>query len=151
VDRPKFGRLFELLLRAEIATLPAGSRITLSATLSKGTQTGERQIEVQVRDNGPYLRMPSLWFDCNSSAPAAEPPLDYGSHLLACYFTVHHHGGQIAVRRAAGKGIIYTLRFPVIPTRVEPSQCEPELLKKPRLARWLWEQLFSPDRPVQAK
>src|SRR5947208_2267856 len=33
VDKPKFYRLFELLLKDEIASLPAGSRITLSASV----------------------------------------------------------------------------------------------------------------------
>src|SRR5438445_9307679 len=34
VDKPKFYRLFELLLKDELASLPAGSRVTLSARFS---------------------------------------------------------------------------------------------------------------------
>src|SRR5664280_2659822 len=37
VDKPKFCRLFELLLKDEMASLPAGSRVTLSATLLNGS------------------------------------------------------------------------------------------------------------------
>src|SRR6266480_2070974 len=38
VDKPKFYRLFELLLKDEIASLPAGSRIVLSATVLNGAR-----------------------------------------------------------------------------------------------------------------
>src|ERR1035437_5069165 len=36
VDKPKFHRLFELLLKDEVASLPEGSRITISAELNNG-------------------------------------------------------------------------------------------------------------------
>ena len=36
VDKPKFHRLFELLLKDELASLPAGSRVTLSAQALNG-------------------------------------------------------------------------------------------------------------------
>ena len=42
VDQSKFHRLFELLLRDEIVSLPAGSRITLSASLLTWRATGSR-------------------------------------------------------------------------------------------------------------
>src|SRR5207244_5695897 len=35
VDKPKFYRLFDLLLKDELASLPAGSRITLSAQIGR--------------------------------------------------------------------------------------------------------------------
>ena len=50
VDKPKFSRLFELLLKEELAMLPAGSRITLTAELSDGASP---EIVVQINDNGP--------------------------------------------------------------------------------------------------
>ena len=44
VDKPKFCRLFELLLKEELAMLPAGSRVTFSAELQNaGGQTGNRR------------------------------------------------------------------------------------------------------------
>jgi len=53
VDRPKFGRLFELLLQDELAMLPAGSRVTFSAELQNAGAKPE--IVVQISDNGPGL------------------------------------------------------------------------------------------------
>jgi len=49
VDRPKFDRLFDLLLKDELAMLPAGSSITLTAEVQG------RDIAVQLADNGPAL------------------------------------------------------------------------------------------------
>src|SRR6266700_2936983 len=42
VDKFKFYRLFELLLKDEIASLPAGSRITLSASLLNGARADKQ-------------------------------------------------------------------------------------------------------------
>src|SRR5438105_4311679 len=55
VDKPKFYRLFELLLKDEIASLPPGSRITLSATRLNNAPPGKDSIQVQLSDNGPGL------------------------------------------------------------------------------------------------
>src|SRR5947207_7920220 len=42
VDKPKFYRLFELLLKDEIASLPPGSRINLSASLLNGVRADKQ-------------------------------------------------------------------------------------------------------------
>src|SRR5437762_449482 len=55
VDKPKFYRLFELLLKDEIASLPAGSRITLSASLLNGAGADKQEIQIEVSDNGPGM------------------------------------------------------------------------------------------------
>src|SRR6266581_2695901 len=47
VDKPKFYRLFDLLLKDEIASLPAGSRITVSASLLNAARADNQQIQVQ--------------------------------------------------------------------------------------------------------
>src|SRR2546428_1797441 len=52
VDKPKFYRLFEFLLKDEIASLPAGSKVTLSATSLNSAPAGKDAIQVQVSDNG---------------------------------------------------------------------------------------------------
>src|SRR6266700_2909385 len=50
VHKPKFYRLFELLLKDELASLPAGSRITLSASLLNAAPADNQQIQVQHSD-----------------------------------------------------------------------------------------------------
>ena len=47
----------------------------------------------------------------------SDSPMEYGIHLMACYFIVHHHGGRIEARSEAGQGTTFTLRLPVNPTR----------------------------------
>src|SRR5690349_11609171 len=48
VDKPKFHRLFELLLKDEIASLPPGSIIRFSAELHNASQREKQQIRVQM-------------------------------------------------------------------------------------------------------
>jgi K+-sensing histidine kinase KdpD len=45
-------------------------------------------------------------------------PSEYGIHLMACFFIVHHHGGRIEAKSQPGRGTIFTLRLPLQPERV---------------------------------
>ncbi len=57
-DKPKFYRLFELLLKDELATLPAGSKISFTAELQNaGTKP---EIILRLSDNGPGLPQEAL-------------------------------------------------------------------------------------------
>ena len=143
VDRPKFCRLFELLLRDEIACLPAGARITLSATPLGGAQPGEEEIQVQVSDNGPALPQETLRVLFDPFALRGDTPLEYGIHLMACYFIVHHHGGRITARSEEDQGTTFTLCLPTNPARAQPPQGDPQLLEKVQLSESLWENLIS--------
>jgi signal transduction histidine kinase len=143
VDRPKFYRLFELLLRDEIASLPAGTRITLSAAPLHGPQPDQEAVQVQVSDNGPALPKETLRLVFDPFALRSDSPLEYGIHLMACYFIVHHHGGRIDARSEEGEGTTFILRLPTNPARVQPSQSEQQLLQKVALSEPLWENLIS--------
>jgi two-component system, probable response regulator PhcQ len=143
VDRPKFCRLFELLLRDEIASLPAGTRITLSATPLEGAQPGQEEIQVQVSDNGPALSQETLRVLFDPFALRGDTPLEYGIHLMACYFIAHHHGGRITARSEEGQGTTFTLCLPTNPARVQRPQSDPQLLEKVQVSESLWENLIS--------
>ena len=101
VDKPKFSRLFELLLKEELAMLPAGSRITLAAELQDGPQP---EIVVQINDNGPGLPEEALRAVFDPFVVRDQTPSEYGIHLMACFFIVHHHGGKIEARSQARPG-----------------------------------------------
>jgi signal transduction histidine kinase len=143
VDKPKFLRLFELLLRDEIASLPAGSRITLSATLLPASQSEREAIQVKLSDNGPGVPEETLRMVFNPFALRGDTPLEYGIHLMACYFIIHHHRGQISARSKEGEGTTFTLRLSTDPSKVPPPRSEPQLLQQVQSSQPLWEDLIS--------
>jgi len=145
VDKPKFYRLFELLLKDEIASLPAGTRVTLSAKLLEGAPADKQEVQVQVADNGPGLPKEALRLVFDPFVVRSDSPMEYGIHLMACYFIVHHHGGRIDARSDEGQGTTFTLRLPLNPEQVSPKQDEQEFLHKVLLSETLWEKLISSE------
>jgi len=145
VDQPKFRRLFDLLLKDEIASLPPGSRVTLSAELLDSAQPDKREVRVEVSDNGPGLPKEAMRLVFDPFVVRSDCPAEYGIHLMACYFIVHHHGGRIDAQSEEGRGTTFTLRLPLNPSQVQPSQSEQEFLHKVLLSETLWERLISSE------
>ena len=145
VNRLKFCRLFELLLKDEIASLPAGSRVTLSAKMLDGAQADRPEVQVQVTDNGPGLPKEALRLIFDPFVVRSDSPMEYGIHLMACYFIVHHHGGRIEAKSEEGRGTTFALRFPLNPDQATPPQSEQEFLHKVLLSETLWEKLISSE------
>jgi two-component system, probable response regulator PhcQ len=145
VDKPKFYRLFELLLKDEIASLPAGCRICFSAAVAQPT-ADQPEVHVTVSDNGPGLPKEALRLVFDPFVVRSDSPTEYGIHLMACFFIVHHHSGRIDARSEPGQGTSFTLRLPVNPSHAAAtSQDETEFLKKVLLSESLWEKLISSD------
>jgi signal transduction histidine kinase len=140
VDKPKFSRLFELLLKEELAMLPAGSRVTLNAKLSDGPQP---EIVVQINDNGPGLPEEALRAVFDPFVVRSQTPSEYGIHLMACFFIVHHHGGKIEARTQPGQGTSFTLHLPLQAEPVTVSTTDTDFLRKALLNQNLWEKLLS--------
>jgi two-component system probable response regulator PhcQ len=145
VDKPKFYRLFELLLKDEIASLPAGKTVTISAEPLNTSAAGQEEIKVEVSDNGPGLPQEALRLVFDPFVVRSNSPVEYGIHLMACYFIVHHHGGRIDARSEDGKGTVFTLRLPLNPNLVSQPQQEQEFLHKVLLSETLWEKLISSE------
>jgi len=144
VDKPKFYRLFELLLKDEIASLPSGSRITFSAKADVGKTSEQSQVEIQVNDNGPGLPKEALRLVFDPFVVRSDSPMEYGIHLMACYFIVHHHGGRINAHSENGHGTTFTIRLPINPTNIAaPEKSDTEFLQKALLNDSLWEKLIS--------
>ena len=146
VDKPKFYRLFELLLKDDIATLPKGSQVTISASPS-GNGSGDKQmIEVRVADNGPGLPSEALRLVFDPFVVRSDSPAEYGIHLMACYFIVHHHGGKIDAKSAEGQGTTFTIRLPVNPNQAVPTaNNDQDFLQKVLLNDTIWEKLISAE------
>jgi two-component system probable response regulator PhcQ len=141
VDKPKFDRLFELLLKDEVVSLPAGSEITISASSVVGANA-ESDTEILVHDNGPGLPKEALRLIFDPFVVRTDSPMEYGINLMACYFIVHHHGGSIEARGGEGEGTTFKIRFvknPNLPSPVEENQ---NFLEKVLLNETLWEKLL---------
>src|SRR5207245_2439703 len=143
VDRPKFERLFELLFKDEIVSLPAGSQITLSAQMGPEPQNTEAHI--QIRDNGPGLPKEALRLIFDPFVVRTDSPMEYGINLMACYFIVHHHGGAIEARSQQGQGTTFTLRLPINPSTAPAAHDDQQFLQKVILSDSLWEKLISTE------
>lgn len=140
VDRPKFQRLFELLLKDELASLPAGARITLTAELQE--DGAKPEIQVQLSDNGPGLPEEAVRVLFDPFVVRSDAPAEYGIHLMACFFIVYHHGGKIEARSQKGIGTTFTLRLPLNPDRALAEQNQ-GLLQKSLLNQTFWEKLIT--------
>ncbi len=142
VDKPKFNRLFELLLKDELASLPAGSRVTLTAELQKGDAKPE--ILVRISDNGPGLPQEALRVVFDPFVVRSDTPSEYGIHLMACFFIVYHHGGRIDAKSQPGRGTTFSISLPLNPEHAAPPS-EQEFLQKVLLNEELWEKLISSE------
>jgi len=145
VDKPKFHRLFELLLKDEIASLPAGSKVTITASNSGRNAEGKEEVQIEVSDDGPGLPMEALRLVFDPFVVRSDSPVEYGIHLMACYFIVHHHGGKIDARSEQGQGTTFSIRMPVNPAATNTPQAETDFLQKVLLNDSLWEKLLSTE------
>jgi two-component system, probable response regulator PhcQ len=141
VDKPKFFRLFELLLKDEVVSLPAGSHVTLSAQPATGA--GVSEIQVQLQDNGPGLPQEALRIIFDPFVVRSDSPMEYGINLMACYFIVHHHSGRIEAKSEKGQGTTFTLRLPINPNQAPQKEESQEFLQKVLLNDTVWEKLLA--------
>jgi two-component system probable response regulator PhcQ len=139
VERGQLDRLFELLIKDEIMSLPAGSHVFVSATPRSETQ----EVDIEIKDDGPGLPNEAFvsvfdpfFFRNNNSQ-------EFGINLMACYFIVYHHGGKIEVQNQPGQGVTFTLTFPVKPKTVSPAQEEEAFISKVLMNGRFWERLIS--------
>ena len=141
VDESKFRRLFELLLKEELSTLPASSRVSFSAGLENGGAKPE--IVVEIADNGPGLPQDALRVIFDPFVVRDSVPSEYGIHLMACFFIVHHHGGKIDAKSQPGRGTTFTVRLPLQPERAVTPPDESDFLQKALLNGELWQKLIT--------
>jgi len=140
VDKVKFYRLFELLFKDELAMLPAGSKLSLSAELKSGAKP---EILVQISDNGPGLPEEALRVIFDPFTVRGSVPSEYGIHLMACFFIVHHHGGKIEAQNLPGRGTTFSIRLPLKPELIAETPDETQFLQKALLNENLWEKLLA--------
>lgn len=141
VDKAKFRRLFELLMKEELATLPTESRVSFSAEL-EGADT-KPEVVLKITDNGPGLPEDALRVVFDPFVVRDSVPSEYGINLMACFFIVHHHGGKIDATSQPGQGTVFTLRLPLQPERAAAPPNETDFLQKALLNGELWQKLIA--------
>jgi two-component system, probable response regulator PhcQ len=141
VDRKKFHRLFELLLEDELAYLPSGSRITINAQVVEGTGR-EGMVRIEVRDNGPGIPQESLRTIFDPFSVRNDSPSEYGIRLMACFFIVHSHRGNIIAQSAEGKGTTFVLKVPLNPEGLPMTEESQLFLEKVQLNDEMWSKLL---------
>jgi two-component system probable response regulator PhcQ len=142
VDKPTFTRLFQLLLKDEMVSLPEGTAVTVSAKVGPGSTLTPSEIEIEVQDNGPGLPPEAVPHLFNPFVVRSESPAEYGINLMTCYFIVSHHGGRIEARSEPGHGTTFTIRLPTDPTLIRTEE-SPDFLQKLSLNEALWKKLAS--------
>ncbi len=145
VDKPKFVRLFELLLKDELVSLPAGCRITFSASMAPESTAEQREIQLEIRDDGPGLPPEALRLIFDPFVARSDSPQEHGISLMACYFIVHHHGGKIEARAAEPHGTVFSLRLPTNPNLPPMIGDQDEFLQRVLVNQGLWEKLIAAE------
>jgi len=145
VDKAKFYRLFELLITDEAVSLPENSCVTVSAQMAPAPRPAAQEMEILVRDDGPGVPREALRLIFDPFLVRADTPLEYGIHLMGCFFIVHHHGGRIEAGSEPGRGTTFRIRLPLDPTREPPAGTQPDFLQKVLLNQPLWEKLIAAD------
>jgi two-component system probable response regulator PhcQ len=140
-DKAKFSRLFELLFKDELAMLPAGSKISLTAELQNAAAKPE--IVLQISDNGPGLPQEALSVIFDPFVASGGAPSEYGINLMACFFIVHHHGGKIEAKNQPGRGTTFILHLPLKPESAATPQTETDFLQRALLNDGLWGKLLA--------
>ena len=143
VDSPKFHRLFELLFKDEVVSLPPGSHVSISAELEAGANPP--RIQVQVKDNGPGMPQEALRVLFDPFVVRSDSPLEYGINLMACFFIVHHHGGKIEAKSEQGVGTTFTLKLLTNSNHPPQTDESQDFVQKILLNDTLWEKLIASD------
>jgi two-component system probable response regulator PhcQ len=142
-DRKKLLRLFELLLKDEIVSLPEGSTVTFSARSMPESGGCRGEIEVRVQDDGPGLPKEALRGLFDPFVVRNGSPMLYGINLMECYFIVHYHGGRMEAESVDGRGTTFMFRLPLNPDCPPATSENPDFLQKVVLNQVLWEKLSS--------
>lgn len=141
VDGPRFRRLFELLLKDELVTLPPGARVRFQARLVDPSDPARAEVEIQVTDTGPGLPEDWLRLVFDPFVSRTDSPAEFGINLMACYFIVHHHGGTIHASSEPGRGTTFVIRLPVQSPTEAQAVSDTDFLRKAVLNDELWHRL----------
>ncbi len=138
VDQPRLRKLFDFLIRDQLSMLPDGCRMDLTARIEPARNGGGDAVVVELTDNGPGLPTDQLRMVFDPFMVRNESPSEYGINLMACFFIVHHHGGQIEAETLREGGTRFTIRLPLNPEQFQKRQHDEETLQRMLLNQTGW-------------
>jgi two-component system probable response regulator PhcQ len=139
-DSHKFKRLLDLLFKYEIAMLPVGSKIQVSA--NEATVNDKPGIVFTITDDGPPLPPDALRLVIDPLVIRGHPS-EYSINLMVCFFIVHRHGGTIEANPGASGGNQFIIRLPLQPEAAALSSDESQFLQRVLLNEQLWDKMMA--------
>jgi len=114
VDGGRFRQMWRLIFMEEITHLSPGDTIQISAR-ARPDATGQMQVVMYVRDSGAWegKDKPANLFD--PFYTRSRKPDDFGVNMMACYVTMHLHGGTAEARHLEPRGLELKLSMPLDP------------------------------------
>jgi signal transduction histidine kinase len=140
-DRFQIDRMLDLLLRDELASLPDGSRLRISATHRPASAGQPECVVLEVSDNGPGQPAEILKALFDPFVIRRDNPQEFGINLMAVYFIVHYHGGRIEASNGNPDGTVFRIILPVHCEVAALQSDDPQLLERARQNERQWEQL----------
>ena len=143
VDEPKMRKLFQLILREELANLPDGATIRFEASAQEAQGTKPAGVELVIHDNGPGLPKDAILSVFDPFFVRNDSPNEFGIYLMACYFIVYHHGGSVLVLPANEGGLTFRIWLPLAPVSGTPTEESEDFLVRVMTNERLWEKLLA--------
>ncbi len=129
-DRAQFDRMLDLLLKDELASLPEGSRIRITAAHQPAGAGEPERMVVDFEDDGPGLPDELLKAVFDPFVLRHDSAQDFGINLMAVYFIVHYHGGRVEAQRVGERGTRFRITLPVHCELTSIKEESPNLLER---------------------
>jgi two-component system, probable response regulator PhcQ len=136
----RFKRLIELLFKYEIALLPAGSRLRLTAAAE--AVNDKPGLALTFTDNGPALPQDALRLVMDPLVIRGNPS-EYSINLMVCFFIVRQHGGSIEAKALPDGGNTFILRLPLQPEPAVLTAEDSEFLQRAFFNEQRWEKILT--------
>ncbi len=143
VDNQRFQKLFSLLLRHELSTLPEGAAVRFEALFRPATDQHGDELDILFSDNGTGLAGQAILSLFDPLLVGNGPGADSEMFLMAVYFIVYHHGGRVNLTKGAGSGLALTLTFPLRPKLTEIKEDTRDFLVRAMTNERLWDRLLA--------
>lgn len=114
VHAERFRQLWRLIFIEEITHLHPGDYVRIRATLQRDA-AGQEQAVMVLTDNGAWGAQDRAANLFDPFFTRSRKPDDFGVNMMACYVTLHLHGGSIEAKRLEPQGLELTMRLPMDP------------------------------------